>query len=225
MTNLSSVPMFSQATIDRFWSYVDKTSDPDGHWLWTAGLHKGYGRFWYKDAAGKPHNISAHRFALILRIGPLPTGIYALHEPPCTTTHCVRHVYAGTNYQNSQDMVALGRAARGIDNGNATLTEEEIVAIHRIGHTIPTKSLAEQFHVSETTIRLIKDGFTWKHIPRDPIPRIGRRHRAKLTDQQARDIRASHTGAYGEVLALARQYNVTRNTIWNVLTYKCYKDI
>src|SRR5262245_38000495 len=98
-----------QYLIDRFWTKVDKTSSPDGHWLWTGAVFKigGYGMCSY-TIAGKSHVQPAHRVAYMLTEGPMPAGMYILHKPPCNIRHCVRHTYAGTQKQNLADAITMG---------------------------------------------------------------------------------------------------------------------
>src|SRR5262245_40760721 len=69
---------------ERFWSYFDKTSSPDGCWLWTGKLQKphGYGIFTYTDYTSeppKPMQERAHRFAFKLLHGAIPEGLSILH--------------------------------------------------------------------------------------------------------------------------------------------------
>jgi DNA-binding NarL/FixJ family response regulator len=60
-----------------------------------------------------------------------------------------------------------GRGYKGVLNGASKLTEEEvkdILLFHRDGLSI--REIAEHFEVSESTIRMIVKGQTWKHILR-----------------------------------------------------------
>ena len=59
--------------VTRFWSKVDRSTGPDGCWLWLGWTHKssGYGGFSY---GGTGKNVLAHRFAWELEHGPIPDG-------------------------------------------------------------------------------------------------------------------------------------------------------
>lgn len=46
---------------------------------------------------------------------------------------------------------------------------------------------------------------------------------AKLTEEAVADIRANHTGKYGELIAFARKYNVTSTTILHVVNGRNWK--
>ena len=219
--------MFSQDILDHFWSKVDKTSSPHGHWLWTGSLTKdGYGQFCYRDAHGKWHNVRAHRFALSLIHGPLPKEVHALHKPPCVVRHCVRHLYPGTPKENGQDTVAMGRSLMGEKHHQAKLTEDDILIIRQIGHSMTQKAIGKQFHVTENTIAFVQKGLTWQHVPGTILPsKQGRSGFAKLSDEQVREIRSLYTGKYGQASELARIYHVSRQTIWTTCSGKYYQDV
>lgn len=87
-----------------FWNSLDMKSKP-GCWLWTGRTNKaGYGTI---GINGK--QALTHRHAHIVSIGPIPRGLGALHH--CDTPACCRpkHLYAGTQQQNIQDMMNRNR--------------------------------------------------------------------------------------------------------------------
>jgi hypothetical protein len=70
----------SPGTVERFWPKVDKTSSPDGCWLWTAALSQaGYGAFGAERVNGRNRFVHAHRFAYELLVGPIPEGLQLDH--------------------------------------------------------------------------------------------------------------------------------------------------
>jgi hypothetical protein len=80
-------PRLSEA--DRFWSKVDRTAGPDSCWLWTASKFRdGYGQF---RLDGHGRNVSAHRYAYELLVGPVPEGLHLDHVRArgCTSRACV----------------------------------------------------------------------------------------------------------------------------------------
>lgn len=73
---------------ERFWLKVDKNG-PGGCWLWTGHIYDaGYGCF---KAGGQ---VSAHRFAYELLVGPIPEGLVLDHikKNGCTSRACVKAV-------------------------------------------------------------------------------------------------------------------------------------
>lgn len=90
----------------RFWSKVERRG-ADDCWPWLAGTNQlGYGRISTTRAAGP---ILAHRASYELANGTMPAGLIVCHR--CDNPRCVNpaHLYAGTNAQNTDDMVKRGR--------------------------------------------------------------------------------------------------------------------
>lgn len=152
-----------------FWSHVDKTSDPNGCWIWTGARIREYGCMNYRGRS-RP----AHRVAYELQFGPIPDGLFVMHE--CDVRMCVRHLRLGTAADNSRDMVEKGRSARGDRHWTARnpdhsamsrrLTADAVRAIRaaydgRKGQVI---ALAREYGVSDVTIRKIVTGRTWRHV-------------------------------------------------------------
>lgn len=77
----------------RFYSKINKTPSC---WLWTGGLIKGYGDFYY----GK-HAIKAHRLSFIISKGNIPDGLVIDHT--CRVKNCVnpKHLRAVTAKVNA----------------------------------------------------------------------------------------------------------------------------
>lgn len=160
----------------RFWSKVSKTQSC---WVWTASKNAdGYGSFAISRVTHR-----AHRVAWILTNGEIPDGLQVLHR--CDNPSCVNpdHLFLGTVRDNSRDMITKGRQwyqkdpvrarrARirnlprycGEANPAAKLTREAAEEIRRLhGQGGQTKAgLARQFGVSESCVRFILKGETWK---------------------------------------------------------------
>ena len=166
---------------DRFWSRVRKT---DGCWEW---LGPGDGRGHYGFASIRGKTTLAHRVAWEIVYGPIPARLQVRHAV-CDNPICVKvtgdleqdHLRLGTARENSGDMVAHGRAARGEHtgaytkphrvrrgeaHGRARLTESKVIAIraaHAQGAAI--QDLATEYGVGYTNVWGIVRRKSWRHI-------------------------------------------------------------
>lgn len=107
----------------RFWAKVEKSTEPDGCWLWTAAtFHGGYGMFRSRED-GRWVMRHAQRVAWAWLRGPIPDGMWVLHR--CDTPACVNpdHLWLGTNADNTADRHAKGRDAKGERHGSRTKPE------------------------------------------------------------------------------------------------------
>lgn len=159
----------------RFWAKVDKSGDC---WVWKGAHHKfGYGLV---QVAGR--SVGAHRVAYELANGPIPEGLFILHN--CDNPACVRpdHLRAGTPADNMRDKVERGRgnAPRGDDTGirrhperyprgeqhhSARLTRADVEAIRAryAKGGVSQYELALEYDVSQSLINRILKGLIWRH--------------------------------------------------------------
>lgn len=129
-----------------------------GCWIWMSSLNKGgYGRV----CAGKKP-FFAHRVSYEQKHGSIPNGMMALHH--CDVRCCVNpdHIFIGTQKDNMTDKVRKNRQAKGINHGNAKLTEDQVREIKSSSET--SIKLAAKFNYSASMIREIKNGNLWKHL-------------------------------------------------------------
>jgi len=146
--------------IERYWDKVD-VRGADECWEWQASRHaSGYGMFSRERTTTR-----AHRLAWELANGPIPDGLCVLHR--CDNRSCCNpsHLFLGTIADNSRDMVEKGRAARGIKNGRAKLTRQDVRRIRQLyntgNHTLA--ALGRQFGVTESNVCYIvnRERWTW----------------------------------------------------------------
>lgn len=148
---------------DRFWECVDKSGEC---WLWTKGKDRdGYGAI--RGADGK--NLRAHRVSWIIHFGPIPDGLYVLHDCPDGKDNpsCVRpsHLWLGTNDDNMADCHDKKRNVFGERHGRAKLTEEIVLEIRRLHKSgVAQKTLAAKYLVNRVSINYIIARKTWTHI-------------------------------------------------------------
>jgi hypothetical protein len=150
---------------ERFWEKV-RGGAVDDCWPWTGAISKnGYGSL---KIDGKAH--TASRLAYELDRGPPPSNCMVLHT--CDNRACCNpnHLYLGDVKQNSRDMMERGRhrtgPTQGSLNGNAKLTEADIIAIRsKIASGLNNKQIAAQFRVTHQMVSKIRLGHFWAHVP------------------------------------------------------------
>jgi hypothetical protein len=185
----------------RFWAKVEKA---DGCWAWIGNKPNGYGRM--KIAAQvRP----ATHVVWWLTKGEWPaSGMLLCHH--CDNPKCVNpsHLFMGTPADNSRDREAKGRGkqvdprslrrVRGSEHGHSKLTEDQAREVIGLLGRVPQRDIADRYGVTQGLISLIASGRIWTHLPRPTDmdtqrlrARGSRNGRAKLTEAQAREIRAS----------------------------------
>jgi hypothetical protein len=131
-------------------------------WNWTGTIFKKNNRACI--SLGKRTLAARVSYALFKgRIG----GLLVLHT--CDNTLCVnpKHLWLGTNLDNSQDMVAKGRTSpqHGTFNPCAKLTEEIVADIKReLRAGALQYKLAIKHRVCKQTICNINSGAGWGHV-------------------------------------------------------------
>lgn len=140
----------------RFEQYFEKT--PDSCWIWKSSRDQnGYGTF---NIDRKPKKSS--RVSYELYKGPIPEGRFVCHKcdnPPCVNPD---HLFIGTRKDNMRDMTNKGRSAHGEKNGQAKLTEQDVIAIWKDSRT--HCEIGQHYGVTQSMITRIKNKKNWKHI-------------------------------------------------------------
>jgi len=159
--------LLTESDWKRYWSKVTVLG-LDQCWPWLGAKNlKGYGLFSVSENnVHMSHN--AHRVGLVLRLGPLPDHIHALHS--CNHPWCQNpcHVYPGTNQDNIDYKMEQGRhrGARGErckQHKLVTSQIHEIRALYRTGQYFQ-KTVAKMFGVNQQQISRIVNRRRWAHI-------------------------------------------------------------
>lgn len=148
----------------RFWSKVE-VGPPDECWLWTAALNEhGYGVMRPEGQRTGP-TAKAHRVSWEIAHGEIPDGLAVLHRcdnPPCVNP---QHLFLGTQADNVTDMHAKGRGNIGSANGQASLTERDVIEIrNRVARGERQKDLCAEFGITKGTMSHLVSGKTWAHV-------------------------------------------------------------
>lgn len=109
--------------------------------------------------------VLASRLSYVLFNGVIPNGLKVCHT--CDNPSCVnpKHLWLGTNQDNSDDMVQKGRSLTGSKNPDAKLTEKQVVTILKRFKAGELRSnLAREYNVSWTTIDYLIKGKSWATV-------------------------------------------------------------
>lgn len=152
---------------DRFWAKVD-IRGPDECWPWkSAEGTNTYGTIG-GEGGRKAGSLKTHRVAYELSKGPIPEGLWVLHS--CDNRPCCnpKHLRAGTQKDNHDDMDKRGRRVipLGSHNGKSKLKEDQVREIRRKYHNKLSGStaLSREYGVHINTITAVITNVTWRHI-------------------------------------------------------------
>ncbi len=152
--------------VERFWSKVAFTANPDKCWEWTASLNSvGYGQMWFGGSRGR--KLKAHRVAYELTYGEISSGMFVCHR--CDNRKCVNptHLFLGTPKDNTTDMIQKGRQIRTYGESHFhKLTEDQVRSIREryAAGGIYMKELALEMGVGDTAIFDVIHRTSWKHV-------------------------------------------------------------
>jgi len=148
-----------------------------GCWLWTRCV----GRSGYGHMGVDGRTEGTHRVSWALFCGPIPDGLWVLHE--CDVPLCCNptHLFLGTVADNNRDASRKGRSAAGERNGAAKLSAADVEAIraaYRPG--MGYKVLAAQYGVSLTQVAHIVTNKHWRVMTAGGASVVTRPPRARL---------------------------------------------
>ena len=136
----------------------------DGCWEWQGGKDGcGYGQI---NFGGR--HLKAHRVAYAAFNGIPIESIDKCVLHKCDNPGCVRpdHLFLGTQKDNAIDRERKqrGRDSRGENSGQNVLTQEQVecVLLDSRSHAV----IARELGVSKGTVAHIRQGRSWKHVPR-----------------------------------------------------------
>ena len=156
---------------DRFWSKVGIRANPERCWEWQGNKGiRDYGSFSVTIAPQKDLPVIPTRIMYYLHYGIHPTGKCVCHT--CDNPKCVnpKHLFLGTNKDNTQDMIKKGRKfiTRGTDKECSwvKLTKEKVLELREMkaSGAINYSKLSNELKLGTKTIWNAVNKITWKHI-------------------------------------------------------------
>lgn len=159
----------------RFWESVSARSanSDSGCVLWMGGKD----RKGYPVARWKIKHWYVHRLVLMRKLRQaIPPHILACHS--CDTPGCINpdHLWPGSISDNNKDAAEKkrSRGAQGLNNGQSTLTREQVLAIRTSDMT--DRAMANFYGVAINTIWKARTGRSYQNIPMPHHNRREMRH-------------------------------------------------
>jgi len=143
--------------------------------------------------------VRTHRLMWQLAVGLIPAGLCVLHRCDCPPCCNPDHLFLGTDADNVADRVAKGRSATGVRSGRYTRPESTPRGDRHGRHTKPE---------------------------RNPIGQ--RNGRAKLTNEQAKEIKSRYrreTYHKTNAAELAKEFGVSPLTVTRIACGRAYGKI
>ena len=209
---------FPAAELARFWRKVDKNGPlPDQ----SLPFYEGLGPCWLwkgrTDSAGYAEvrmngkRMGVHRASVMIHGREIPTGLFVLHA--CDQTNCVnpQHLWIGTAKDNTTDMLAKAREARGCRSG---------------AKKHPDKlSRGDRHYSRKNPERLARGDANGARVHPERMTR-GEAHKlAKLTELDVVQIRADYAGKVATMPTLSRKYGVSIAKIHHIIHRKAWAHV
>lgn len=212
------IPPFSRQRVERFWAKVDKTPGLGPHgtcWHWTGATVGGYGSMgWNENRKVRSH--LAHRISYFLEHGEQP-GPVVMHT--CDNPRCVNpaHLINSTQAANIADRESKGRGGgdkrRGKRNGRHT--KPECTCRGSRWQALRTPEIREQ--TRQSLLRYYQEHPGAHQGANSP--------RAKLCDDDVREIRRAYAANEASSPQLAARFKVSKQNILAILHRRIWDHV
>lgn len=196
---------------------IDYTINECGCWVWNWSVErKGYATI---VVDGKHRK--AHRVAYELGNGPIPEGHILRHL--CNNPSCINpaHLVAGTQVENSRDMIASGNM------WNQKLTLEDVAEIRRwfAAGGVSRAAIARYYGVVNGDVQLIIANKIFYDENYTPPPKGRSRKNAEpIGKSAAKEIRRLHRDEGVKRKQLAKKFNLSRGAVDSIVNNLLYPD-
>jgi len=177
----------------------------------------------------KTFSRSIHILVLEAFICKRPKKMLGCHSDDNCWNNRLWNLKWATIQTNLNDQKQNNKILKGEQNGNARLTEKQIIDIRkRHANGERASKLAKEFGVLRTHITDIKSGRVWKHVGgiiHDPKTITGENNGlAKLTEDQVREIRQRSKNGQS-AYSMANFFPVTAKNIQAIIRRKNWKHV
>jgi uncharacterized protein YerC len=141
----------------RFWAKV-KRGEPSECWLWQ-GARNGSGHGLIMPAKGSRSTTTAHRVSWTLHFGPIPDGMYVLHD--CDVAPCVNptHLHLGTHADNMREASERRRFAGRTPHRRKPVDIDTIRQMRADG--MSQQTIADALGIGQSTVSRVLTGVHW----------------------------------------------------------------
>jgi len=151
--------------------------DENGCWLYQGFLKLNSSGLKYGWVSFRNKSMNAHRASWIIHNGEIPKDLLVCHK--CDVPNCINpeHLFLGTAYENTHDMIKKGRNAPsafigrfGEKHPKAKLTIKQVIEIKEmISKNMNQTKIASLYNVTPMNISLIKTGKNWASVKENEI--------------------------------------------------------
>jgi hypothetical protein len=167
---------------DRLWAKTD-IRGPDECWEWQGWRHPaGHGQI----GRGRRSDGLAYTHVVAWEVtnGPVPAGINVCHHcdnPPCVNP---RHLFLGTQADNTHDMIGKRRHSFGEAHASK-LTEAEVIEVRQLlAGGLTQEAVAAQYGVSRSMVGLISRFQRWRLTDPDPELKVALLRRVRTGEHE-----------------------------------------
>jgi HNH endonuclease len=122
---------------------------------WTKAKNSGgYGITWHEGKIAYAHRV-------VVNAAPGTIVRHTCDNPSCVNPE---HLLVGTAADNSEDMVAKDRQAKGSHCGNSKLVESDILEIRKYEGILSSRKTASMFNISHSNVLDIWKRKIWRHV-------------------------------------------------------------
>jgi hypothetical protein len=105
-----------------------------------------------------------HQLVAVAFVGPIPQGHEVCHRDDVKTHNVPTNLVYQTHSKNMEDRCENGGTARGVRNGLAKLTDDDVRTIRSLRGVKSQREIGKMFGVSHTVVWQAQTGKCWSHV-------------------------------------------------------------